>query len=105
MTGLADAMRAVSVLLYACILMAATWTVLLYFEAYKRQRDSWKGLLPHHVWVIGTSYILYGAGTIVWAVSRIGERPSFALALSLGAGLSGAYGMWLILQFERGRKG
>jgi hypothetical protein len=103
MRGLADAVRIAAVLTYAVVMMMAVWTVLAYYDAYRRQRGGWEGLLPHHVWVIGLSYILYGAVSGGYAVVHFGDGLNAGAVLELVAGLVGLYGMRLVLAFEKRR--
>jgi hypothetical protein len=103
MTGLADAVRIVAVLTYAVVMMMAVWVVMTYYDVYRRDRGGWGGLLPHHVWVVGISYLLYGAVTVGWSVVHFGDDLNVAAVTGVAAGLFGLYGMYLVLSFEKRR--
>jgi len=98
----ADAVRILAVLAYAGVMPMAMWVILAYRDAHHRASDG-DGLLPHHVWVIALSYLLYGGAGSGYAVAHFGGALNAGAVTELAAGLLGLYGLGLILTFERRR--
>jgi len=104
-TSFGNIVRIASILAYAVIMIMTVWVILTYYDAYRKQRDAWEGLLPHHVWVIGISYLLYGAVAAGWSVAHFGDTINLGSIAGMFGGLVGLYGMKLVLNFEKRRAG
>jgi len=98
----ADIVRIAAVMAYAGVMTMAVWIVLSYRDAHRRAADG-DGLLPHHVWVIALSYLLYGGAGSGYAVAHFGDALNAGALAELAAGLLGLHGLRLVLTFERRR--
>lgn len=98
----ADGVRILAVMAYAGVMAMAMWVALAYRDAHRRAGDG-DGLLPHHVWIIALSYLLYGATASGYAVAHFGDTLNAGAVVELGAGLLGIYGLRLVHTYERHR--
>jgi hypothetical protein len=94
--------------------IAATFLVISrYYAAYQRvkratpkgERPLWPGLLPHHVYVIATSYLLLTLATVVEVAERVREEPTWWLWVCGAAYLLGSLGLREVFLRGRSRRG
>lgn len=90
------------VLFSAAVLAGLTlWVIKSYYAAYRRAPSGRHGILPHHVWLIGISYIILAAEAAWQNVERLGHSGTGYIVVNLVAFVCGCYALWLILTFER----
>lgn len=75
------------------------------YLAHRRSGEAkWRGLLPLHVAMIGTSYLLFVVGVLSEAVGRLHQPLTWRAPVYLVATYAGAYALWAILSSTRHRK-
>lgn len=101
----ADIMRFVLVVLATLLIAVTARVIQQYYRASRAamKEGDFRGILPTHVWLIGVSYVLLVAGSVVHHIVSLRTDPDVYLAINTAAYTSGAIALWLILRFENRR--
>lgn len=92
----------------AAIIVGVTAKVLqLHYIASTRafRKGDVRGILPAHVWMISSSYIILVLSTVYQNISNIGGRPNIYLASNAAAYTLGIVALWLILRYQKRKTG
>lgn len=103
-TPVLDLVRVLTVFVPGALVLALTiFVVIAYYRAYRldKFKKARTGLLPHHVWMIGVSYLLFAADGVWATAQRVREEFSPHLLLLAPAFLFGVAALYMVLQFER----
>lgn len=100
-----DVVRFVLISLAAVIVGATIRVIQHYYRAYRgaMKRGDFRGILPMHVWLIGSSYVLLVIGSVGHNVSHLGKSPTLYLAVNSAAFPLGVVALSLIHRFEQRR--
>lgn len=63
----------------------------------------WRGLLPQHVWLIGSSYVLFDLIMLVEVVTRFREPTTWRFGLYAPAVILGVIALWSMMGHQRHR--
>lgn len=100
----ADLLRVFTVFVPAAIIMGYVVLVIIaYFKAYRveRYKRARTGLLPHHVWLIGISYLLLIIDEILVVFERKSEEFTIHSWLLIPAFITGVLALNRVLKYER----
>lgn len=100
-----DLFRFVLVSVAAILIGVAARVILQYYRAarYAMRMGDFRGILPTHVWLITTSYVLLVVGSMIYHITHLERSPDVYLAIDGAAYATGAIALWLILRFESRR--
>lgn len=101
---LADLLRVFFGFAPAALLVGLTIAVIVsYFKAWRiaRYREARAGLLPKHVWLIGTSYLIILADSIFSLIERLHKPLTPHTFIVLPGYVLGCMALHTILKFER----
>lgn len=98
----ADLIRFVLISMAAVITGATAQIIRHYYKAYRgaMKRGDFRGILPMHVWMIGSSYMLLVFGAVSQNIIQIGHDPNIYLALNAAAFPLGVTALSLIHRYE-----
>lgn len=101
----ADTIRFFLIVLASVLIGIVARVIQQYYIASRRalKIGDFRGLLPMHVWLIGTSYSLLIIGSMIYHVINIGTTPDAYLAVNSAAYTLGLVALWLILRFQNRR--
>lgn len=107
-----DLIRFITFLASAATVGLAILTVLTYAKVYREHRrlaargeaEQWRGLLPLHVVVVGTSFLIFVIASVVATAERVNGDLTWRGPTYLVANLLGSYAMWAILSSSKHRK-
>lgn len=101
----ADTVRFVLVVLASVLIGIVARVIQQYYRASRRafKVGDFRGLLPLHVWLVGSSYSLLVLGSMMYHVIHLGERPDVYLAVNAAAYSLGLVALWIILRFQNRR--
>lgn len=98
-----DVVRVINVGLYAATVVAILWVVLTYYQIWIRERNSWVGLLPRHVYLIGISYIMYATGSVGVSFQNFGRPITPFTLLNAMAGAIGFRAVLCMIRYQSKR--
>jgi hypothetical protein len=110
---IADTARIVLNLGLGAFTLAVTVVVVAaYFRAYRRHRKAitegierrgWRGLLPRHVWLIGTAYTVLILMTMWETYDHLREPATLRIPFYAVAYAAGLWALWDVLGYEKRR--
>ncbi len=96
----ADLLRAYVLVAAAVLTGVVAKTVLRYLQAWRLTWGSSRGLLPLHVWTVGSSYVLFLLLATYVSLVHLGERPGLDLLVNVAAFTLGLLALVSIFRFE-----
>lgn len=101
----ADTIRFFLIVLASVLIGVVARVIQQYYIASRLalKTGDFRGLLPMHVWLIGTSYVLLLVGSMMYHVIHIGTTPDAYLAVNAAAYSLGLVALWIILRFQNRR--
>ena len=105
-TTMMDDVTLGNVIRYSCIFLEFTIIamtskiVYVYYRAYRVHRGEARGLLPHHVWMIGLSYIFLSLATTSYQLELIDTHPTWRSILVLIALFFGVTALFQMLSYQ-----
>lgn len=101
----ADTIRFFLVALASVLIGVVARVIQQYYIASRRalRVGDFRGLLPMHVWLIGSSYTLLLVGTMMYHIIHLGTTPDAYLAVNAAAYSLGLVALWIILRFQNRR--
>lgn len=104
---LADLLRWATISMAATIVGVTLKVLQLHYIASSKafRKGDVRGILPMHVWLISSSYIILILATVSQNIARIGDRPTVHLAINSISYTLGLIALWLILRYQRRKTG
>lgn len=101
----ADTIRFILIVLASVLIGTVARIIQQYYKASRRafRTGDFRGLLPMHVWLIGSSYVLLLVGSMMYHIIHLGQRPDAYLAVNAAAYSLGLVALWVILRFQNRR--
>lgn len=97
----------VNVLRFVCVVLAAVQIGMTlriaqrYYQIWKSFGKERRGLLPHHVWLIGLAYTMLLGEAVSQNIARLGDPFSWHLPVNLVAFSVGTYALVDMIRFQQ----
>lgn len=104
---LADIVRWVIISMAAIIVGVTSRVLQLHYIASSKalRKGDARGILPLHVWLISSSYIILILSTVYQNIINIGDEPNVYLASNAISYTLGLVALWLILRYQKRKTG